>query len=120
MSEAHIPDDEVMHTPGPWHFHGPERIQAMGDIPEEWHGYAWVGHGNGDQWDGVLAMVDRHKDSSQAFRDRAVPDARLIAAAPDLLAGAKAILAARSGQQSVDAVIQLRDAIAKAEGRSRG
>lgn len=44
-------------------------------------------------------------------------NALLISAAPDLLAGAKAILAARSGQQSIDAIIQLRNAIAKAEGR---
>lgn len=43
---------------------------------------------------------------------------RTADAAPALLAGAKAMLAARDGKASMDAILSLRDAIAKAEGRS--
>ena len=52
--------------------------------------------------------------------EEAEANARLIAAAPDLLAGAKAFLAAFTGPASIDAVMALREAVAKAEGRSRG
>ncbi len=51
-------------------------------------------------------------------KDCTPADARLITAAPDLLAAAKSMLAARDGKASLDAVIALRNAIAKAEGRS--
>lgn len=44
--------------------------------------------------------------------------ARLIAAASDLLVGAKAILAARDALTSIAAITELRQAILKAEGRS--
>jgi hypothetical protein len=81
------------HTPGPWRVDPTHELCIESD------------HGN-------IGLVNLARHSAA--------DARLIAAAPDLLVGAKAILAARDGKASMDAIIRLRDAIARAEGRDNG
>lgn len=92
------------HTPGPWR------------VGKARYGEHWANI-HASAWEGFARVVVRMEGDDHDQKD-GIANARLIAAAPELLAGAKAILAARSSQQSVDAVIQLRDAIAKAEGRS--
>jgi hypothetical protein len=45
-------------------------------------------------------------------------NALVMAAAPELLAAAQALLAARDDKASIDGLLALREAVAKAEGRS--
>jgi hypothetical protein len=87
--------EKLLHSPGPWKV-----------IPPQ--------HGHPTEYQCVQFGVDDMYTSLEMLP----ADAHLCAAAPDLLAGAKAMLAARDSKASVDAVIALRDAIAKAEGRS--
>jgi hypothetical protein len=82
------------HTPGPWTYPGgtgnliggPDRLRIAD-----------------------LGGLERSPDERQA-------NARLIAAAPDLLAACKAFAAARSNPELSAAVLQAESAILKAEG----
>lgn len=95
------------HTPGPW-----EIKEADTSIGAEW--YRILGHGERGMVD-VAETPYRHEGN-----------ARLIAAAPDLLAAAKTLLDVLANERedlpSSDAVGDARDAlraaIAKAEGKS--
>lgn len=81
------------HTPGPWSQHGHFPCLIVGSAG---------------------SLVAR-SDTTDFERDRSVENeanARLIAAAPELLEAAKAYLAKKTGRAPLDA------AIAKAEGRS--
>ena len=67
-------------TPGPWRRQdhtGPYRFEK----PEEWLGYAWIGHGG--EADGrfmaSVAEMDRRKDASKPWREQASADALHIA-----------------------------------------
>ena len=85
------------HTPGPWHVDYTQGIVTKDGAP--------------------IAYV--YND----YSDTPLPDACLIAAAPDLLAALKAMVSAYAGQVQNDgsyAVIDVsaRDAIAKAEGKA--
>ena len=91
------------HTPGPW------RIAGDGDHEEiELCCVESATH------DAIAIVADAHTDHGDPM-----PNARLIAAAPDLLAAAKVIASfARSWEPLTPGDIrQLTDAIAKAEGR---
>lgn len=93
--------NEQTHTPAPW------------SCAQIWRGPETKVHAEVDGRRVALAEVFTMHEAGEKEAN-----ARLICAAPDLLAAAKSMLAARSGQASIDAVIALRDAIAKAEGRS--
>ena len=95
------------HTPGPWQVAWSERVETNASIL-----------GQGDQ----IAWVESH----QVGEERARANARLIAAAPDLLAALRAMLASPAGvarplsgdevRSLSDAVSLARAAIAKATG----
>lgn len=89
------------HTPGPW-----EPISDNGDL----FNIAVISRGA----DCVVVRVDRRNDANVAYCDRAEADARLIAAAPDMLQLLKQIDNVGYGFREFDAV---KAAIAKAEGR---
>ena len=85
------------HTPGPWH--------VVGESDPEIHGPdgEWITHQ-------VCSGAGDENNDGQA-------NARLIAAAPDLLAACKAALVWFDAAQDTAAAKQLRTAIAKAEAR---
>ncbi len=86
------------HTPGPWHWDGYELLRA----PSE-------------------SVTDIVLDISVEGACPSVDDARLIAAAPELLAALKALVMADDAAEDTsslgDALAAAEDAIAKAEGR---
>jgi len=89
------------HTPGPW-LNGPQGQPLPCDIGD------WDAIASPDDPDATIALVSRHSD------------ARLIAAAPDLLEAASlAVAAYREGDDDdMDAAIaDLNAAIAKAKGQ---
>lgn len=89
---------EAAHTPGPW------RVAQINATDKPW---AVIGQGP-------------HGDEIVAGYLRTEADARLIAAAPDMLAALQVLLASASySTDAMDAAeAQARAAIAKAEGRS--
>jgi len=90
------------HTPGPW------AVQGLGPVrPEypDWNHYAIRSPEN------ICLAVVHEVDRYGA--DRALPDARLIAAAPELLKACKEVISA-AGSPSLW-IQQVADAIAKAE-----
>jgi hypothetical protein len=101
-TQTEIEMAETKHTPGPW-------TAEMGAGKG-----AWV-KGSTGEWS-ALACGDTDESANA--------NAALIAAAPDLLSACRAALAAFDGSniriaaEYVGAVGELRDAIAKAEGRS--
>lgn len=101
--------DRVSHTPGPWTIDPATGLDVRGPDGKD-VAVSLCREMGGLQFD-MATIGPEH-------RQQAFDNALLIAAAPELLAGAKAMLAARDGKASIDAVIALRDAIAKAEGRS--
>ena len=101
------------HTPGPWSASSDDKLN-----PERAYGIT-VPWNDGDERGTVVIAEITHADSAE----RAKADARLIAAAPDLLAACRAALACpEMNWQEMDdvsraAVNAARAAIAKAEGR---
>lgn len=96
--------NEPKHTPGPWQMSG-----SRGLSPE------YRGHGVGpDGKDYVVVVPYNDKDHAEC-----IANARLIGAAPDLLAACKALYAThKQGKgQCCSAADMAIDAIAKAEGR---
>jgi hypothetical protein len=94
------------HTPGPW-----QAVQIRDGL---WHVI-------NDPHRVPIAVVDHSRDGHPPTRKQAEDDARLIAAAPDLLHAAKLALTIIEGlehqtSESIDGNL-LRAAIAKAEGR---
>lgn len=69
-------------TPGPWEWYGPTRYEGLTFTHE-----AHVGPGDGNDSCGPIAAVSGDDD------EQAVANARLIAAAPDLLAACERLLA---------------------------
>ncbi len=70
-------------TPGPWRSHDHNSMAKFGDKPEDWLGYAWVGHGgNADgNFDAKIADLNAQKDGSPEWREQAHRNAAFIAAA---------------------------------------
>lgn len=99
--------DKQKHTPGPW--------KAAHNAP-----FRWAIHGPRNEW---IAQTDAaFDDGSSGSPDACEANARLIAAAPDLLAVCRAVVAgtnAKNGFVGVgsDIYMAARAAIAKAEGR---
>lgn len=96
--------DASKHTSGPWAINGPARAPYI------------VGAGGRVYVAGIESKTcpDRHKLLSP--RDAADANARLIAAAPDLLAALKALIPCvdRDDELFVDELTQARAAVAKA------
>jgi hypothetical protein len=95
-------------SPGPWKWITDRRL-SLGYLPALW----------GADGAPVLTLGNAKYPAPGHVPSEA--DARLIAAAPDLLAAAKAVAAARGGDheavlKQIDALAQLQAAIAKAEG----
>jgi hypothetical protein len=98
---------ELKHTPGPWQIEGDEKAEHHWIRPVAGCGYGWVG----DRYMSVSGHIDIH-------------DARLIAAAPELLEALLALLPDAIGnhiggpdtQARIDAA---RAAIAKATGSAQ-
>jgi len=100
----HIPTEtraECSHTPGPWITRGPRRVDQGDD-------YAIVAGGE--------IIAEAFGRTSQNNFPPSAANARLIAAAPDLLAALKEVVALSDRKH--DAWDAARAAIAKAEGRS--
>ena len=106
-------------TKGPWIVHTDLSFKGkrLSDYKPD-NDYAWIGFGeSGTQ---LLAEVDRRRDGSSVYRERALPDARLMAAAPELLAACVGMLAvyeelnARFDMGDCDETIAARAAIQKA------
>ena len=93
----------VAHTPGPWAF---VKAGSFGwNIRGTWHG----------EPNSQLAYVDAGVCQTRGpFTDENTANARLIAAAPDLLAALKAVVAVSN--RKTDAYTRAYAAIAKAEG----
>ena len=108
-----------MHTPGPWHL-GP-------DDPETETREIFPDHYRGDPNEedrGLIAFVSQWKGQCHpSDMAEAAANARLISAAPDLLAACKGLLnhALAEHQFAGERLIEsVRAAIAKAEGESEG
>lgn len=110
MSEAStVAKPKAEHTPGPWTVEFPERPDAMSEV------FAPKASADDFQW--RVAYVLRDSNPHQQPVDDA--NARLIAAAPDLLAAAKdAYIALPMTKHNKSINDALAAAIAKAEGRS--
>lgn len=95
---------EAKHTPGPWFVHGP----SVGTGPSEADSCGYE----------VAHILNPYKGCVGA-RDRVDANARLIAAAPELLEALEKtqILLERMGMQSSDEYQENRAAIAKATGQ---
>ena len=79
MSE-HLPSDDHTYTTGPWRIsehRSRDNCYVRIDSPPHWHGFAQV----------VVRMSDDEEDSPEGLAN-----ARLIAAAPDMLAALKCLL----------------------------
>ena len=84
----------MSHTPGPWH---------VESICHQW-----------DVWSGIEIELGGRGETLIVECDKEA-DARLIAAAPDLLAACEALMDLHDGR-SVRAIVMARAAIAKARG----
>lgn len=97
----------TQHTPGPWHFY----------TEPQPNGCPIVGSG------GTMVAMLAHSIHHQEYRKIALANARLIAAAPEMLEGLKAVDAALADPKSATrkgyltrTIKQVREAIEKAEG----
>ena len=105
MSDAHLPDDKrVAHIPGPWTV---EEILDSRTFDAECAQVRLVHAPGGD-----IAYVAHYSTDGDVARQTA--NARLIAAAPEMLAMLKRVLGSQWTGDDVRAVI------AKAEGRKHG
>lgn len=73
-------------TPGPYRAHDHESMRIIGEDPEQWIGYAWVGRSTKNstpdgRWDAGWLDLDRPKDACKEYRERASADAHYVAAA---------------------------------------
>ncbi len=77
-------------TPGPYRAHDHNNMACVGENPEKWIGYAWVGRitkesGPNGNFDAGWLDVDRRKDASKEYRERASADVHFVAAALNAL-----------------------------------
>ena len=106
----------MSHTPGPWNMMDVgTSLYISGPLPDI-NGGMYVAHVS-------LAFLEAYGPDPQAVRERREADARLIAAAPELLDALKGWAAAcelhgADSQEFLDARYRGYAAIAKAEGRS--
>jgi hypothetical protein len=101
---------EAKHTPGPWLFEPHNGYGAKDPDGEPWpFGYISTAHPS-PIFELSTPLVFPHEEL--------VANARLIAAAPDLLAACQAVLGEWRDGYGLDCIEQLRAAIAKAEGRA--
>lgn len=122
---------KIRHTPGPWRICGQERYWVGdGDLAEEGVPHEFVAVKRADIYPALdVAYIRRPHFPEPDADDRIIADARLIAAAPDLLDALKAVSAIAEcacqchGHQdrrqwcaACQAVNKARTAIAKAEG----
>ena len=72
-------------TKGPWIVHADLSFKGkrLSDYKPD-NDYAWIGFGESGTHH--LVEIDRRRDGNSDYRERAMPDAHLIAAAPELLA----------------------------------
>ena len=101
------------HTPGPW------------SLGREWNGYVAIDALDGSparhvtQWRELATVVLHVDDEMDDDRRECEANARLIAAAPDLMAACEAYIAAYDGATgTVYVVDQIRSAITKARGEA--
>ncbi len=89
-------------TPGPYRAHDHNDMARLGENPEKWIGYAWVGRITKDsepdgRFDAGWLDRDSRDDGSKEYRERASADAHFVAAAlnalPDLLSEREHLLA---------------------------
>ena len=90
-------ETETKHTPGPWVYR--KQMTGITGVRRDLYGIGY-------ERDNAVWFVAEHANEE---------DARLIAAAPDLLAAAKALIR-ESPSAASPAWLALRDAMAKAEG----
>jgi hypothetical protein len=112
----------MTHTAGPWLAHDHNNMPEFGNDPKDWIGYAWVGFGGNTagKFQSMVANLDRRKDGCHEFKLRAASDARLIAAAPELLEAAQYLLDdMRLNDVQTNCVEKLQRAIAKATGEPK-
>lgn len=99
-------------TPGPWSAH--DHTTYPFDQPETWVGYARVGFGGepDGRFAGTLADLDRRKDGSASFKERASKDAAFIAAVnPEAIK--RLIAMARAHPSDPDATERMRAALSE-------
>lgn len=81
-------------TKGPYRAHDHNSMARVGEKPENWIGYAWVGRikedsGPDGSFDAGWLNLDRRKDGCKEYRERASADAHFVAEAlnalPELL-----------------------------------
>ena len=97
----------MTHTPGPWY------VKRQEDLDPSGNGYVWAVKGKPES--------DKHYVQNPAYANSEA-NARLIAAAPDLLAALQewTSMAVNSGLEGCDEILeQAEAAIAKAEGVTR-
>lgn len=106
---------KVGHTPGPWQF-----TTYADAAPRPGFPCAVYGRDDEDDEDDVAVCVADFDDAEDLFLDEAMANARLIAAAPDLLEACRAAQAKLEAlnEEHCDAGVKLDDAIAKATGLS--
>lgn len=85
-------------TPGPYRAHDHNDMARVGEDPEKWIGYGWVGRITKDstpdgRFDAGWLKADRRKDAHKEYRTRASADVHFVTevlnALPELLAALK-------------------------------
>jgi hypothetical protein len=101
---------ETKHTPGPW------KVCQLGG-EKGWHVYFELGRGTAPGFSCTADLFAKAIATAADYGDEARANARLIAAAPDLLAAAKVIASFAVSWEPLTPgdIRQLTDAIAKAE-----
>ena len=110
-SASAIGSGHVKHTPGPWHAATSEHYTLGGDQVE-----VVLLDGEGMVTDQICSVLLDTDNESQTGWRRQEADARLIAAAPDLLEALKAVVAI--ADRKTDEFDRARAAIQKASGQN--
>lgn len=111
-------------TPGPYRAHDHNDMARLGEDPEKWMGYAWVGRITKQsepdgRFDAGWLDRDSRKDASKEYRERASVDAHFVAEAlnalPALLDLIERLTSAPAGWQLVpiEATDEMLDAVAR-------
>ena len=110
---------ETKHTPGPWRHEWLTKVEAprrFADEPNVWPILIYRAGGTGQGSEIATINHDPDVDPEDRPSEEAFANARLIAAAPDLLEACEAVVAAKvaDGPWSLHPCGQLYQAIAKA------